>query len=118
MDHDLDYKKTLTLAVLWWLIMFGAISLVLPWYSQFVWMKVSVAVFAGVLALVLSAYTPLYGYSNALLFGMIFVVVGIALDALVTYRFNSEIFTYWQIWLGYALVLVAPLLRIMKAYAR
>ncbi|OGF63043.1 hypothetical protein A2662_00365 [Candidatus Giovannonibacteria bacterium RIFCSPHIGHO2_01_FULL_45_33] len=118
MDRDLDYKKTVVLAVLWWLIMFGAVSLVLPWYSQFAWMKVSAAVFAGVLALVLSSYIPLYGYSNALLFGMIFVVVGIALDALVTYRFNSEIFTYWQMWLGYALVLVAPLLRIMKAYAR
>ncbi|MDO8522805.1 MAG: hypothetical protein Q7S12_00760 [bacterium] len=118
MDFNLDYKKALTLAVSWWLIMFGVISLVLPWYNQFTWMKLAVAVFAGIMAYLLSAYTPIYGYSNALLLGMIFVVVGIALDILVTYQFNSEFFTYWSLWLGYALVLFIPLLRVVRHYAR
>lgn len=114
----MDYKKTLTLAVLWWLIMFGAVSLVLQLYNQFSWMKVDVAIFAGTMAYLLSAYTPIRSYSNALLFGMIFIAVGIALDMLVTYKFNSEIFTYWQLWLGYALVLFAPLLRVIRPYVR
>lgn len=118
MNYDLDYKKTFTLAVLWWLIMFGAVYLVLQWYNQFSWMKFDVAVFAGIMAYLLSAYTPIYGYSNALLFGMIFVAVGIILDILVTYNFNQEIFTYWQLWLGYAFALFAPLFRTVRPYAR
>lgn len=114
MDYTLDYKKIFALAVIWWLIMFGALYLVFPWYSQFTWMKMAVAIFAGIMTYTLSAYTPLYGYSDALLFGMIFVAVGIVLDMLITHQFDPDIFTYWSLWLGYALVLFIPLRRVMR----
>ena len=41
------------------------------------------------------------------------VIVGLILDALITARFTGwEFFSRWEMWLGYLLILVVPLLAI------
>lgn len=114
----MDYKKAVGLGILFWVIMFGAVSIILPWYDKFVWAKVLIAVFAGILTFTLSQYLKIENYSDALLFGMIIVVVSIGLDIAIVTRFNAEIFTYWQLWLGYALALFAPSIRFFRFKGR
>ena len=41
-------------------------------------------------------------------YGAVWVAIGIILDAIITVRFQAEIFGVWQYYAGYALVLLAP----------
>ena len=91
--------------------MFGALYFALPWYDKIPWIKMSAAIFAGILSFTLSQYLRLENSSEKILFGMILVVVSIALDAIVTTGFIPHLFSNWQTWLGYALVLFVPIAR-------
>ena len=107
-----NLKKALRVigfGVLLWVIMFAVVSALLTWYNQFIWVKVIVAIIAGVIAFILTGYIKPKNIARALALGLIWVIVGVILDALVTMRFNAEIFQSWSLWLGYFLVLVAPL---------
>lgn len=53
--------------------------------------------------------------STALTYGLIWVICGVLLDAIVTMRFNPDIFRSWTLWLSYGLGLFTPLLQVKKS---
>ena|SRR3989338_2147215 len=98
------YLKLLGLGALLWVIMFAVVSAVLSYYNAFDIVKFAVAIIGGVVAFLLGRYFGFTDYKSAFITGFAWVIVGIVLDALVTFKFNPDIFTYWSLWLGYALV--------------
>jgi hypothetical protein len=96
-----------------WAVMFAVVSAFLPWYEQ-VWMKVVLVVIVGGLAYAAAVYANITDTNRGLLYGALFVLVALLLDALVTARFNPNIFNEIYLWLGYALTLFAPILRALR----
>lgn len=110
--------KVVIFGVVLWALMFAAVSVFIAFdVYENSWMEIGAAVIGFVLALVLAGLVKPRGAATALLTGLIWAGIGLALDYLVTARFNGEIFKMWTLWLGYALVLIAPLLRIKKPTA-
>jgi hypothetical protein len=100
----------------------------LIWVILFVWITIILFVFKlenGWLLFILSwlgvivttwiiaGKVELKNLGNALLIALIWVVVGLILDYFVTRQFNSQIFTSWNYWVGYALLLITPSARMM-----
>lgn len=51
------------------------------------------------------------GVSDGFVVGLIFVVVGLIMDWLVTLKFSPDLFSSYSIWIGYGLTLLIPILR-------
>lgn len=101
-----------------WVLMFVIVSAFIGFkVPESMWLNIGYAVISGVISFILAGYAKPKSLGMALGYGASWVVVGVILDAIVTMRFNSEIFMAWELWLGYGLVLLAPLLRIKKAPA-
>ncbi len=83
---------------------------------KFVWMQGIIAIIAGVVAFILAGMVKPAKIVLALAYGLIWVVIGLVLDAVVTMRFNAEIFSSWSLWFGYLLVLFVPVLRVEKGF--
>lgn len=71
-------------------------------------------VVGGVAAYWLAGYLKPATMGAAFGYGVIFVVVGVLLDLLITERFMPGALSMWPMWLGYLLVLLAPLLQVKK----
>ncbi len=114
----MNWKKMLGFGALLWVLMFVIVSIAIGFkIPESLWLNISFAVISGVISFVLAGYAKPKNLGMALGYGASWVVVGVILDGIVTMRFNSEIFMAWELWLGYGLVLLAPLLRVKKATA-
>lgn len=109
----MNWKNALGFGVALWILMFVIVSVLIAFKLYPVY-PILAALFAGVVSYVLSGYARPKNNSEALTFGATWVVVGVVLDALITTRFSAGIFGMWTLWLGYALVLFAPLLKVRK----
>jgi hypothetical protein len=107
-----NWTKAIGFGALIWLIIFAIVSAVLDLYQDTIWMKVLIALIAGFIAFLLAAKVKPTSIKLALSYGLIWVMVGVVLDALITMRFNLEIFKLWSLWLGYLLILIAPLFKV------
>ncbi|MCL5794798.1 MAG: hypothetical protein M1338_00335 [Patescibacteria group bacterium] len=102
---------------------------VLIWVIMFVWVTVLMFVFkltTGWLTYVLSWLASillawlaanksnLKNVTDALLTGLIWIVVGVALDWIVTTKFSPQIFSSWSLWVGYGLLLIVALFNVKK----
>lgn len=112
----MNWKKAIGFGLLLWIIMFVVVSafVAFNWY-QFLWIQVVIAIIAGIIVWILADYVDIKNYSLALSYGLTWVIVGLILDALISYQFDNSIFTSWTLWLGYLLVLLVPLFRIKKS---
>lgn len=73
------------------------------------------AVIGGIAAYWLAGYLKPATMGTAFGYGVIFVVVGVILDLLITNNvLNMNVLAMWPMWVGYALVLLAPLLQVRK----
>ncbi len=104
------FLKALGSGVLFWAIMFALVSAFLDWYNQYEMVKVSIAVFSGVVAISLVYFLKVEKIKQALVFSLTWLVVGIVLDYFVTMRFNDHVFVSVYLWLGYGLMFISPLL--------
>ncbi len=77
-------------------------------------MKVVIIILSGLLSFVAAKYVRPKKVSEALAYGLSWVVIGVILDLLVTRQFKADIFTSKALWVGYLLILLAPLLRVKK----
>ena len=68
----------------------------------------ALAILAGILSYLFAIGTGSKNSAQALGYGVVFTAVGVVLDTLISYQFQSNIFSQWQYYLGYALVLLAP----------
>lgn len=74
-----------------------------------VWGKGAAVVIVGVLSYLLARRLAPFDMQTGLFYGAVWVVVGLILDAVVTVRFNPGIFATRALWIGYLLVILAPL---------
>lgn len=111
----MNWKKAIGFGVLLWILMFVIVSAFIAFnIYQLKWMQIVTAIIAGVIAFLLAGSAKPNKVIIALGFGFCWVVIGVILDAVITMRFNAEIFNSWSLWLGYALILLVPLLRVKK----
>jgi len=112
----MNWKKAVGFGLVIWILMFVIVSVLmaLKFYDQR-WQHIAVAVVSGIISFVLAAKVAPASVAKALSYGLVWVVVGLILDFLVTKRYNPGIFSARSLWLGYALVLLAPLLRVKKS---
>lgn len=112
----MNWGKAIGFAILLWALMFVIVSIFIGFKIYgYLWMQVVAAVIGFIIALILASNVKPGGAGSAFAYGLIWVVIGLILDAAVTTRFNAAIFESWPVWLGYLLVLIAPLFRIKKA---
>lgn len=106
-----NWYKAIGFGVVIWLVMFALISALVGFdiTTDTLWIGIGTAAVAGIASYIAALFTKVENMWLALAYGASWVVVGVALDLLISMRFNADIFTQWQYWLGYALVLLAPL---------
>ncbi len=110
--------KAIIFGLLLWIIIFVFVSALVAYnFYELTWIQIIIAVVAGLISFILAGILKPASAGTALGFGVIFVIVGLVLDYFITKRFNAEIFSSWSLWLGYLLVLFAPLLKVKKAQA-
>lgn len=111
----MNWKKGLLFGLLLWVLMFVIVSIFIAFkiYGSTV-MHIVTAVIAGVISYLFAGKVKPNKMGAALTYGLVWVVVGLILDALITMRFNPTIFISKSLWLGYLLVLIAPLLQVKK----
>jgi len=111
----MNWKKAVIFGVFLWILMFVIVSVFVAFdVYKFGFIKVVSAVIAGIISYKLARKVKPDKISIALGYGLTWVIIGVLLDTIVTTRFNSELFSSWSLWLGYALVILAPLLTIKK----
>ncbi|MFH1656208.1 MAG: hypothetical protein ABH956_00345 [Candidatus Nealsonbacteria bacterium] len=111
----MKWIKIIIFGVFIWILMFTIASAFIAFdIFKFTWTQGITALISGIIAFILAGKIRPNKISIALNYGLIWVVVGLALDALISIKFNSEIFSSWSLWLGYGLILLAPMLRIKK----
>jgi hypothetical protein len=111
----MNWKKAIGFGVLLWVLMFVIVSIFIGFKVQeSLWLEIGFAIISGVISFILAGYVKPKSYGLALAYGVSWFVIAVILDAIVTMRFNPAIFTSWSLWLGYLLVLLAPLLTVKK----
>jgi len=112
----MNWKKAIGFGALLWMIVFIVVCIFIGFniYGS-LWLDILTAIIAGFVSFVLAGYVKPNKAAIALGYGFSWVVVGLILDAIITMRFNPEIFSSWALWLGYGLALLAPLLRVKKS---
>lgn len=108
--NNFSWSRAFGFGVLAWLIMFAATSALVGFKVNMasVWWGLGIAVIAGLTSFILAGYSKIESSNQALGYGAMWVVMGLALDLVISWQFNSSIFTSWEYWVGYALVLIAP----------
>ena len=114
----MNWKKAITFGVLIWILMFAIVSIFVGFkiYGS-TGVHIITAIIAGIISYVFAGKVKPSKVKLALSYGFAWVVTGVVLDALITMRFNPAIFTSRSLWLGYVLVLLAPLLQVKKSTA-
>jgi hypothetical protein len=112
---NIDWKKAIGFGVVIWVLMFVIVSIFIAFnvYGNAV-AKVVAACLAGAISYFLAAKIKPADIKIALTYGVIWVIVGVILDAVISTRFNALIFSSKGLWLGYLLVLLAPLFTVKK----
>ncbi|MCL5094051.1 MAG: hypothetical protein M1355_02890 [Patescibacteria group bacterium] len=108
----MDVKKLVGYGAAIWAIMFVLISALVGFkLSDAAWVGYVTVVLSGVLAYVFAGMVDLKDLKSALTYGIGWVVVGLILDFVISARFAADIFSSWNLWAGYALVLLVPAVR-------
>ena len=112
----MKWKKAFAGGALLWVLMFVIISIFVGFgiyqYSLVVWLG---AIIAGAISFIMAGWVEPDSYGQAFGYGLVWVIVALILDWIVTARFSPDIFSESALWLGYLLVLLAPQLRVNKA---
>lgn len=111
----MDWKKTIGFGLMLWALMFVVVSVFIAFniFDNSI-AKVIIAVIAGAISYSLAKKLKPADIKTALTNSAIWVIVGVILDALISTRFNAMIFQSKGLWLGYLLVLLAPILVVKK----
>ncbi len=112
---NIDWKKAIGFGAVIWVLMFVIVSIFVAFniYGNAA-MKVVIACLAGAISYFLAMKLKPVDIKIALTYGVLWVIVGVILDAVITMRFNALIFSSKGLWLGYLLVLLAPLFAVKK----
>ena len=119
MDSSFNWAKGLGFGALIWLILFAFTSALVGFevMDTFGGQTLTMGV-AAILTYGLSySIRPADGY-QAFGYGFLWAAIGILLDLVITYQFNPAVFSAWQYWVSYALVLFMPMVETFLQPAR
>lgn len=112
----MNWKKAIGFGILIWVLMFVIVSIFIGFkIYDYTWMKVVTIIIGAAIVFFFAKKVKPNKVILALTYGLIWVVIGVILDALITMRFNEEIFASRALWVGYILTLLIPLLAIKKS---
>ena len=108
--NNFSWAKAFGYGIGIWLVMFIVTAVVVSGMGIALGtgLGVSLAILAGVVAYLFALGTNSATSGQALGYGAMFAVIGIVLDALISARFQGNLFGLWEYYLGYALILFAP----------
>ncbi|MCR4280692.1 MAG: hypothetical protein NUV82_04730 [Candidatus Komeilibacteria bacterium] len=107
----MHWKKALGFGLLLWVMMFvtTSIFIILAWVNTTA--DIILAIFAGIFAYILTSYIRPLSTGTALSYGLIFVIIYIILDLIITASFEPNLFRHWTQYLTYIFILFAPIIK-------
>lgn len=103
----MSWKKALAYGLLMWVIMFAVVSAFIAiGISEFSYTWIITALVAGLLGVILGMVTKPKNIGIGIMYALVWVVIGVILDALITRAFDPTILTQWTLWVGYAVFVV------------
>lgn len=114
----MNWKKALGFGALVWIIMFIVVSIFIAYGAPSGELPSPLNIVLTIISLVtvyiVSRYLALGNYNMALGYGLVFAVVGIVLDFLISQRFAPGMFSSVYYWVSYLLIVFVPLLAVKK----
>jgi hypothetical protein len=104
-----DWKRAVSYGVVIWVVLFVVASI-------FVGFRAGENIIFGLIMIVLAFGLSYYfggkiGIKNltiGLQYGLVFALVSLILDLIITARFTTTVFSQWHLWLGYIGIILAP----------
>jgi len=112
----MNWKKGIGYGVLIWAIMFIVICILIGFKISLdsTFMNLVVTLISAIAVLIITGYVAPKNVGQALSYGLLWAVVGIILDFIISARFAPGMFKEAYYWLSYLLIVILPLLRIKK----
>jgi len=112
----MSMKKIFGFGAAIWVLVFVVICVLIPLRLDLenIWLKIGMALLAGAAAFVFAGYAKPGSFNKALIYGFSWAAIGLILDFFVSRYYAPDIFKSWSYWLGYVLLVIAPILRIKK----
>lgn len=112
----MDWKKTILYGIAIWVIGFVVGSILMLMTATTSWLfAVLMLVIMAVVVWVMAGKIEMANRKIAIAVGIIWLAIALILDYLVTSRFAAQsgtiFFASWPLWIGYALTLVLPAVR-------
>ena len=111
----MNWKKAISFGIAIWILIFVVVCILVGFkiYGSRV-INIIVALIGGTLSFIFAGKLKIKNIGLALSYGIIWLIIGFLLDLIISARFNPHIFSSRALWLGYALILLAPLLTVKK----
>ena len=110
----MDWKKMIGFGLLIWVIMFAIVSvfIALNIYDP-LWGKILTILISGIVGIIFGRLLKTKILKMVLGYIVIWVVIGLVLDYVVTMRFEPAIFAMWSLWVGYVLLIIGVIVGVM-----
>jgi hypothetical protein len=115
----MNFKKALGFGVLIWIVMFVVVSIFVAYKmvasgGGSTIFSILMIILTLVLTYVVARYVAPKSHMDAIKYGLIFAVVGIVLDFLISQRFAPGMFSSVSYWVNYILMVFVPMLAVKK----
>ncbi|MDD4990419.1 MAG: hypothetical protein PHW31_03875 [Candidatus Pacebacteria bacterium] len=113
----MNFLKLIGYGILIWVVAFVIVSIFIGFKvsSDNMWVKIITTLAVFIAAILLAKNLKESSQSKMFLYGILWAVIALILDAVITARFTDwEVFGQWNITLGYLLIILASLLAIKK----
>jgi hypothetical protein len=104
-----DWKRAASYGVVIWVVLFIVASIFVGFGAgENIIFGLIMAVLAFGLSYYLAGKIGVKNPTIGLQYGIVFALVGLILDLIITARFTTAVFSQWHLWLGYAGIILAP----------
>lgn len=113
----MNYLKSILFGALIWAVAFVVVSVFIGYGvdAQSMASKLVTTLAVALTAYFLARSLNVYHGSEMLRYSALWVLTGLVLDYLVTVKYTGmAFFSRWDIWISYAVILLAPLLAVKK----
>jgi len=106
-----NWSKAIGFGSLIWVVMFSLVSFLVEfdWYNMTV-SKFILVVAAGALSYSFASNIRMLSLSQSAGYGFSWMIVGVLLDIIISRQFAASIFSGWEYWASYALILLVPMI--------
>jgi hypothetical protein len=112
----MNWKKGILFGVVVWAIMFVIACIFVAYKvpSNSTFFNIVLTVLSAIAILIVAGFVAPKNAGQALGYGILFAVVGIILDFLISSKFAPGMFRSSYYWLSYILVIILPLFRVKR----